>query len=304
MNRASELRARLSMPVIVAPMFLISGVELVVACCKEGVVGTFPTLNGRTGDDFRRMLSEITEQLGASGGSPAPYGVNLIVHKTNSRLQEDLETCIEFKVPIIITSLGKPTEIVEAVHGYGGLVLSDVSTVEFAHKAAETGVDGLILVCVGAGGHAGTLNPFVFTSAVREFYDGIVAVSGCISNGRAVRACEVLGADFAYLGTRFIPTTECAATDAYKDMIVEAGASDIIHTPVVSGIPCNFIRASLERCGYDITKQGAVNPHADLAKEYSLWRDIWTAGQGVQTIHGITSVRDVVQSLRAEYQCA
>ena len=309
MNKAAQLHAQMAIPVIVAPMFLISGVELVVACCKEGLIGTFPALNGRTTDDFEQLLIDVTGQLESfrrenPRAAVAPYGVNLILHRSNPRIEDDLERCIRVKVPLIITSLGKPAEVVERVHAYGGLVFSDVATVEHAQKAADAGVDGLILVCAGAGGHAGTLTPLVFVPAVREFFDGMVAVAGGISDGRAVRACQVLGADFAYLGTRFIPTHECAASPAYKEMILAAQASDIIHTPVVSGVPANFIRDSLERCGFDITKQGVTKRQLDLSEEYSLWRDIWTAGQGVQTIHEIARVKEVAQALAAEYELA
>jgi nitronate monooxygenase len=309
MNKAAQLHAQMAIPVIVAPMFLISGVELVVACCKEGLIGTFPALNGRTTDDFEQLLIDVTGQLESfrrenPRAAVAPYGVNLILHRSNPRIEDDLERCIRVKVPLIITSLGKPAEVVERVHAYGGLVFSDVATVEHAQKAADAGVDGLILICAGAGGHAGTLTPLVFVPAVREFFDGMVAVAGGISDGRAVRACQVLGADFAYLGTRFIPTHECAASPAYKEMILAAQASDIIHTPVVSGVPANFIRASLDRCGFDVTKQGVIKRQLDLTEEFSLWRDIWTAGQGVQTIHEIAGVKEVAQALAAEYEQA
>jgi nitronate monooxygenase len=306
MNKAAQLQARMSIPVIVAPMFLISGVELVAACCKEGLLGTFPALNGHTTEDFERLLIAITDQLDSfRRENPeaviAPYGVNLILHRSNPRIEDDLERCIRFKVPVIITSLGKPGEVVERVHAYGGLVFADTATVEHARKSADAGVDGLVLICAGAGGHAGMVNPLVFVPAVREFFDGMVAVAGGISDGRAVRACQVLGADFAYLGTRFIPTRECDASPAYKEMILAAQVSDIIYTPAVSGVPANFIRASLERCGFDVTKQGVIKRQLDLTDEYSLWRDIWTAGQGVQNIHEIASVRDVAQTLRTEY---
>ena len=309
MNSAERLRSQTTLPIIVAPMFLISGIELVVTCCKEGFIGTFPALNARTIDDFESMLVTIGDQLAAAQaqnpqGVVAPYGVNLILHRSNPRVDADLELCVKHRVPLIITSLGKPAAAVESVHGYGGLVFADVITVEFARKAAAAGVDGLILVCAGAGGHAGILNPLAFVPAVRDFFDGAIAVAGCISDGRAVRACEALGADFAYMGTRFIPTLECEATPAYKDMIVAAQASDIIYTSAVSGVHANFIRASLERCGYAIESQGTVKADLDLSKEYTLWRDIWTAGQGVQNIHDIDPVAVLAQRLRAEYNGA
>jgi nitronate monooxygenase len=311
MTPGDSLRRQTVLPVIAAPMFLVSGVDLVVAACRAGVIGAFPALNGRTAADFRAMLEAIGAQLQASrdadpGASIAPYGVNLIVHHTNPRVAEDLALCAEYRVPLVITSLGKPTAIVETVHGYGGLVLSDVATIEHARKAAECGVDGLILVCAGAGGHAGRLNPFAFVAGVREFYEGIVVVAGCISDGRAVRACEALGADLAYLGTRFIATQESLAPQAYKTMIVGSAAADIVYTPAVSGVPASFLRASLEQSGYDLANLDQVQRplNMNMEEEAKAWRDTWSAGQGVHTIHDIPSVAELVRRLRTEYEAA
>ncbi|MCL4215769.1 MAG: nitronate monooxygenase [Candidatus Hydrogenedentes bacterium] len=304
-----ELRARVAIPAIAAPMFLVSGTALVIETCKGGVIGTFPALNGRKTSDFEAMLEQITSELSEHGAAHpdalvAPYGVNLIIHRSNPRVVAEL--CIKFKVPLIITSLGKPTDVCEAVHAYGGLVFSDVANVDHARKAAACGVDGLILVCAGAGGHAGALNPFVFVSAVRQFFDGAIVLAGCISDGRAIRAAEVLGADFAYLGTRFIPTTESLARPEYKEMIVASQAADIVHTPVVSGVPANFMKASLARCGYDVDKlDEAARPlNMNMEDEAKAWRDAWSAGQGVQLINAVQPVRDVVAQLRKEYAAA
>ncbi|MCP4645693.1 MAG: nitronate monooxygenase [bacterium] len=313
MSPAERLRSQTTIPVVVAPMFLVSGVELVTATCINGVIGTFPTLNGRTSDDFEAMLRDTTDTLDRHrhdhpDAVVAPYGVNLIMHRTNPRVAADLELCVKYQAPLVITSLGKPTDVAEAVHGYGGIVISDVASIDHARKAAACGVDGLILVCAGAGGHAGHLNPFAFTAAVREFFHGIVLLAGCISDGRAIRACEALGADFAYLGTRFIPTVESAAPDAYKAMVCESGAADIVHTPVVSGVPASFLRASLEQAGFDATaiEEGKGKPpdlHAS-EDEMKAWRDVWSAGQGVQTIHETVPVAELVAQLRAEYGMA
>jgi len=336
MNKIEALKSRMSLPVIVAPMFILSDAEFVIATCKEGLLGTFPALNGRTAADFEQMLIQVSEGLEAASlksqisdlksqrgvvaprerQSPdwqqaasdsqrsvvAPYGVNLIVHPSNTRLAEDLPLCIKYKVPFIVTNLGKPDAIIEAVHSYGGVVFSSVTTIEYARKTAEAGVDGLVLICAGAGGHAGMLNPFAFVPGVREFFKGSIAVSGCISDGYSVRACEVLGADFAWVGTRFIPTVESKATQAYKDMVLKAEAADIIYTSVVSGIPANFIRENLMDCGYDVNKQGIVKRVINLEEERKLWKDIWTAGQGIQTIHEAASIKSLADTFKEQYR--
>ena len=309
MNKAEQLRSQTSLPVIVAPMFILSDADFVVAACKEGLVGTFPALNGRTTAEFEAMLRQVTDELAAHGRENpgaviAPYGVNLVVHRINKRLDEDLDLCVRFKVPMIVTNLGKPDPVIEAVHGYGGLVFSSVTTFEYARKVAAAGVDGLVLICAGAGGHAGTINPFAFVPGVREFFDGIIALAGCISDGYAIRACEVLGADFAWIGTRFIATLESKASQPYKNMLLEAVAADIIYTPAVSGIPANFIRGNLLERGFDIDARGDVTRILDTEDEYKLWKDIWTAGQGVQTIHEITSIKALTDTLRSQYQRA
>ncbi|MCB0634803.1 MAG: nitronate monooxygenase, partial [Lewinella sp.] len=243
----------LNLPVVAAPMFLISGPKLVTECCKQGVVGTFPALNQRTTKGFEEWLIEIKDTLKAheeeTGTPAAPYGVNLIVHRTNPRVMPDLEMVVKHQVPIVITSLGAVSELVDAVHSYGGLVFHDVIKKRHAEKAAEAGVDGLILVSAGAGGHAGTLNPIPFVQEVRSFFDKTILLSGCLSNGRDIATALQMGADLAYMGTRFINTTESMADRAYQQMIVESGTKDIVYTAAVSGVHANFMRDSLEAAG-------------------------------------------------------
>lgn len=308
MPKLEELRAQLTMPVVVAPMFVITGVDLVVESCKAGVIGSYPALNARTSEDFEDFLKTATAELDAyREANPdavvAPYAVNLVLRKTNTRLEADLEICERYQAPIVITIMGKPKEVADRVHGYGGLVFSDVTTIDFAKKAADAGADGLVLVCGGAGGHAGTLSPFAFVPAVREFFDGIIIVGGCISSGGGVRAAQALGGDLAYMGTRFIPTAECLAQDEYKQMIVDSSIHDIVYTPAVSGIPANFMRPSLEMTGFDLS-----NPHdiqrTERSDEVKAWSGIWSAGQGVHIVHETLAVADLVAKLRAEYEAA
>ncbi len=240
----ASLQKGLKLPVIEAPMFLVSGPDLVVECCNAGVIGTFPSLNARTTEGYREWLVEIKSRLNPDA---AAFGVNHIVHPTNPRLMADMMVSVEQKVPLIITSLGAVRDVVDAVHGYGGVVFHDIANVRHARKAAEAGVDGLILVANGAGGHAGIINPFALVNEVRAFFEGTIILSGCLSTGQDVAAALMLGADFAYMGTRFINTTEAMAPDAYKEMIIESGATDIVHTPAVSGIPANFMTKSLQQ---------------------------------------------------------
>jgi nitronate monooxygenase len=240
----------------------------------------------------------------------APFGVNLIVHRTNPRLAEDLKLVVEHRVPFVVTSVGKPTEAVTAVHSYGGIVFHDVTTVKYAQKAIESGVDGLILVCAGAGGHAGTLSPFAFVAEVREFWSGPLALAGAISNGRAIRVAEILGADFAYLGTRFLATEEANVPDAYKHMIVGHTAADIVYTPAFSGVPGNYLRPSVVASGIDpesLVEAGgkpALNMFQEGVERPKAWKDVWSAGHGIGTIHEITAVAEVVTALRREYEAA
>ncbi|MEM1324206.1 MAG: nitronate monooxygenase family protein [Bacteroidota bacterium] len=301
----------LSLPAVAAPMFLISNPALVIETCKHGIVGTFPALNQRTTEGFDQWLTEIETALQgftqANGRPPAPFGVNLIVHHSNPRLQADLEVCVKHQVPIIITSLGAVHEVIEAVHSYGGLVFHDVINLRHATKAAAAGVDGLICVAAGAGGHAGTLNPMPFLQEVRSMFDGTILLSGCISNGRDIASAMQMGADLAYMGTRFINTTESQANDAYRQMIIESGTRDIVYTAAVSGVSANFLRPSLEAMG--ITKDmWAIKGKIDFGKELDAaqaeakaWKTIWSAGQGVATIKDAVPVAALVERLRAEF---
>lgn len=296
-----------SLPVIAAPMFLISGPELVIECCKNGVVGTFPALNERTSEGFEQWLIEIKETLSefekTTGKKAAPFGVNLIVHPTNTRLQKDVELCIKHKVPLVITSLGAISILVDAIHSYGGLVFHDIVKKRHAEKAAEAGVDGLILVSAGAGGHAGTINPMALIKDVRKVFDKTIVVAGAISTGTDIASVLQMGADMAYLGTRFINTTESRAQEDYKEMIVNSTSDNIIHTAAVSGIPANFMEASLEAAGIkpeDYKKEGKLDPGLDMNSEAKAWKTIWSAGHGVSAIDDIPSTYELIDRLRAE----
>ncbi|MFJ7006876.1 NAD(P)H-dependent flavin oxidoreductase [Pseudomonas putida] len=304
MSLPASLEQRLRLPVVAAPMFLISNPTLVLACCASGVVGSFPALNQRDSAGFKAWLEEIEAGL-AQLQAPAPYAVNLIVHPTNPRQQADLALCVEHRVPIVITSLGAVKEVVDAVHGYGGLVFHDVTTRRHAEKAAEAGVDGLIAVAAGAGGHAGTWSPFALAAEIRQFFDKTLLLAGCLNHGHEILAAQLLGADLAYMGTRFIATTESQAQDAYKQMLLDAHAADIIHTPAVSGIPASFLRSSLEQAGYDMNalkgghEQGKLKPIDDEAKA---WKTVWSAGQGVGEIHDLPSASALIERLHSEYR--
>ena len=297
----------LSLPIIAAPMFLISNPELVIECCKNGIVGTFPALNQRSSDGFEAWLVQIKESLAehekATGQKAAPFGVNLIVHPTNPRLEADLKLCIKHRVPLIITSLGAVSQVVDAVHSYGGLVFHDIIKKRHAEKAAAAGVDGLILVAAGAGGHAGTINPMTLIAEVRSIFDKTLILSGCISTGRDVAAALQMGADIAYMGTRFINTTESAAPEAYRKMIIEAGASDIIYTASISGVHANFLAQSLRAAGLteeDLKKDTKIDFGKELDTEAKAWKTIWSAGQGSATISDTVPVHTLVARLRSE----
>ena len=307
MSLPTLLQQRLRLPVVAAPMFLVSNPQLVLACCNSGIVGSFPALNQRDSSGFRAWLEEIQAGLHSDA---APYAVNLIVHHSNPRLQDDLAICVEKRVPIIITSLGAVKEVVDAVHSYGGLVFHDVTTRRHADKAAEAGVDGLIAVAAGAGGHAGTWSPFALIAEIRQFFDKTLLLAGCLNHGHEILAAQLLGADLAYLGTRFIATQESHAGEAYKQMLLDAKAADIIHPPAVSGIPASFMRQSLQATGYDLQRlqdKGEVNygeklkPVSDEAKA---WKTVWSAGQGVGDIDDLPSVAELVARLDAEYHAA
>lgn len=300
----AALQQGLKLPVIAAPMFLVSGPDLVIQSCKAGVIGTFPALNQRTTEGYSQWLDEIKAALGPDD---AQYGVNIIVHPTNPRVMADMEVTVAHKVPLVITSLGAVRDVVDAVHSYGGLVFHDITTLRHAKKAAEAGVDGLILVCAGAGGHAGTWSPFALLNEVRQFYDGCIILSGAMSSGRDIATAMMLGADFAYLGTRFINTTESMAPDAYKDMIDEARAADIVYTPAISGIPANFMAQSLIANGLDpksLPEKTRVDLGKELDHEVKAWKSVWSAGQGVGSIDDVPSTADLVARLKREFDAA
>ena len=297
----------LTIPAIAAPMFLVSGPDLVVETCRSGIMGTFPALNQRTSEGYAAWLDEIRERLdrveATTGVRPSPFGVNLIVHKTNARLARDVEITVQHRVPIVITSLGAVRDVVDAIHSYGGLVFHDVINLRHAQKAADAGVDGLIAVCAGAGGHAGLLNPFGFIAEIRQIFDKTVILSGAITNGRQIAAAQVMGADLAYLGTRFINTRESLAPAGYKEMILASTAKDIVYTPAISGVPANFLRASIVAAGVDPDDlQSSVRLTISSEAEAKAWKDVWSAGQGVGNIHDIPSAAELCQRLANEYR--
>ncbi len=305
---------RLRLPVIGSPLFIISVPELVIAQCKAGIVGSFPALNARPQSLLDEWLHQITEELAAwNRDNPdrpaAPFAVNQIVHKSNDRLEADLMTCAKWQVPIVITSLGAREELNTAVHGWGGITLHDVINDRFARKAVEKGADGLILVCAGAGGHAGLLNPFAFTQEVRGWFDGPIALSGAIANGGAVLAAQAAGADLAYIGSPFIATVEANADAAYKNAIVAGGASDIVYTNLFTGVHGNYLRGSIEAAGLDPdnlpeSDPSAMNFGSGGNQKVKAWRDIWGSGQGIGAVTAVETVADRVDRLASEYQAA
>lgn len=300
-----DFKGRLRVPAIAAPMFLISGPDLVVACCRNGVVGSFPALNQRTSEGLADWLDEISARLGeVDEQAPAPFGVNLVVHRSNPRLDRDLALVVDRKVPLVITSLGLNRDLIKAVQGYGGRVFHDVTTLAFAAKAAEAGVDGLIAVSVGAGGHAGLLNPFAMLADIRRIFDGTLILGGALSSGAQIAAARLAGADLAYLGTRFMATRESLAPDALQQMLMAASAADIVHTPAISGVPGNFLRPSILAAGRDpddFTKPATLDFGTTEAKA---WRDIWAAGHGVGAIQDLPSAADLCRRLAREYELA
>jgi nitronate monooxygenase len=300
-----QFNGRLAIPAVAAPMFLVSNPDLVVECCRAGIVGTFPALNNRSSEAYESWLVDIRERLDRierDNGRPcAPFGVNLIVHKSNPRLQADLELSIKHKVPLIITSLGAVKELVGAVQGYGGLVFHDVINLRHARKAAEAGVDGLIAVCAGAGGHAGLLSPFALVPEIRQFFPKTILLSGVMSTGRHIAAARMLGADLAYLGTRFIATRESTAPPAFKDMIVETNASDIVYTAAISGVHGNFLKPSIEATGAEIDL-AASTKQLNLDHETRAWKNVWSAGQGVGSIEDVPTAAELCARLIREYR--
>jgi|SRR5690625_746148 len=287
------------LPVIVAPMFLVSTPEMVIESGKAGVIGSFPLLNARPVEKCAEWLVEVKEALGTT-----PWAVNFICHKkANKRYDEDLELIRKYEPPIVITSLGHPGDVLKVVHGYGGLVYSDVANVVHAKKSAETGVDGLILVCAGAGGHGGTLNPFAFIGAVKEFFDGTIILSGSISTGADIAAAKLMGADYAYVGTRFLAAEESSAQDEYKQMVIDSTINDVLYTDALSGVHANILIPSLIKEGID---PKTLKPRDDIDLTHLVnvkaWRDIWSAGQGVTMVKKRETTKEIIETLRNEYE--
>jgi len=308
------LRDRLRLPVIGSPLFIISNADLVIAQCTSGVVGSFPSLNARPVSLLDEWLHRITEELAAWDRAhpdqpSAPFAVNQIVHKTNNRLEEDIELCVKWKVPVVITSLGAREDVNAAIHSYGGVTLHDVINDRFARKAVEKGADGLIPVAAGAGGHAGTLSPFALVQEIREWFDGPVALSGSIANGRAILAAQAMGADLAYIGSAFIATAEANAPQGYKDMIVQSGADDIVYSNLFTGVHGNYLAPSIERAGLDpknlpVSDPSAMNFGSGGNTEAKAWRDIWGCGQGIGAVKSAPSAAEMIARLSEEYENA
>jgi len=301
MNRIPEaLNKNLTLPLIAAPMFLVSGPDLVSAACNSGVIGTFPALNQRSTESFVEWVEQIRSSLAADA---AAFGVNLIVHRSNPRVEADLRACVDNQVPLVITSLGAVNEIVDAVHSYGGIVFHDITTVRHSEKAAEAGVDGVIAVCAGAGGHAGTASPFGLIKDIRSFFDRTIVLAGALTSGADIAAARLAGADLAYMGTRFIATDESLAADGYKQMLVESRVADVVYTPKISGVPANFLQPSLDNNEIDLASiDGEIK--LDLESEARAWKDVWSAGHGVAGIEKISSVAELVKDLRHEFDTA
>ncbi len=308
----TSMTDRLRLPVLASPMFLCSGIELVIEQCKAGIIGSFPSLNARPQEELGRWLTRIETELAAHQtahpqAKVGPFAVNLIVNPANTRLDHDLEICAQHKVPIIITSLSAPRHVVDKVHAYGGIVLHDAIKVRHAQKALEGGVDGLILVCAGAGGHAGTTSPFALVNEVRRFFDGPVVLSGAITNGSGILAAQAMGCDLAYIGTRFIATRESAANESYKQMIVDSTASDIVYTPLFSGVHGSYLGGSIRNAGLDpdnLPVAEGKSLYRGRADRPQTWKEIWGAGQGVGNIDDVPSVRELVDRFESEYQAA
>ena len=308
------LRDRLRLPVIASPLFIVSGPDLVIAQCKAGVVGSFPSLNARPLSQLDEWLARITEELAAwdrahPEAPAAPFAVNQIVHKTNNRLDDDVALCAKYKVPVVITSLGARADVNAAVHGWGGIVMHDVISNAFAHKAVDKGADGLIPVAAGAGGHASRLSPFAMIQELREWFDGPIALSGAIANGGAILAAQAMGADLAYIGSAFIATREANAQQGYKDMIVERGGEDIVYTNLFTGVLGNYLRPSIENAGLDPdnlpqSDPSKMNFNSGGNQEAKAWRDIWGCGQGIGAVKSIPTAGELVARLASEYEAA
>lgn len=299
-----NLEGRLRLPLIGAPMFIVSGPELVIGQCESGIVGSFPALNARPEALLDDWLSEITETL-ASQPDAAPFAVNQICHPSNQRLEHDVRLCVKHRVPIVITSLSPPSEIVQAVHSYGGLVFHDVINARHAKKAAQQGVDGLILVAAGAGGHAGMLSPFALINEVRQWFDGAIILSGAMSTGSDILAAKAMGADLAYMGTRFIATKEANASPEYKQMLIESTANDIVYSSLFTGVKGNYLKGSIESVGLDPKNlpEGDISKmdFQEMTEGKKAWKDIWGAGQGTGSIEQTYAVSDLVDLLEQQF---
>jgi nitronate monooxygenase len=314
MSLPPSLAAKLRLPVIGSPLFIVSNPDLVLAQCKAGIVGAFPALNARPASALDDWLARIIEELAAHDrlhpdAPAAPFAVNQIVHKSNDRLEHDLELCVKYKVPVVITSLGARKELNDAVHSYGGIVLHDIISIEHAHKAIDKGADGLIAVAAGAGGHAGGLSPFALVQEIRAWWDGPIALSGAIATGSAIFAAQAMGADLAYIGSAFIATHEANATDAYKEAIVNGSAQDILYTNYFTGVLGNYLKPSIVNAGLDPLALPAADPSKmnfgsgglDAKKA---WKDIWGCGQGIGVVRDVPSASQLVERLAAEYEAA
>jgi nitronate monooxygenase len=311
MDLRDTLKGRLRLPLIASPLFIISVPDLVVAQCCAGIIGSMPSLNARPIAQLDEWLHEIRERLAAHDRAhperpSAPFAINLIVHKSNDRLDQDLALCVKHQVPVIITSLGARPEVNEAIHSYGGHVLHDVINQVFAHKAVEKGADGLVLVAAGAGGHAGAQSPFALVQETRQWFDGPLALSGSIAHGRSILAAEAMGADFAYMGTAFIATEEARAVEEYKRMITESGASDIVYTNLITGVHGNYLKPSIRNAGMDPDnlEAGDKSQMSFASDRRKKWKDIWGAGQSVGGVHEVVPAAKLVDRLAAEYAAA
>ncbi|WP_257351623.1 NAD(P)H-dependent flavin oxidoreductase [Pseudalkalibacillus decolorationis] len=303
------LSDQLELPIIAAPMFLVSSPQMVIESCKSGIIGSFPLLNARTSEILEEWMKEICHELSVAKLNEAnhkvgPWAVNLIVHSSNKRYREDLELVKKYQPPIVITSLGDPSLVTDVVHGYGGLVFSDVIDLKYARKAVQKGVDGLILVCSGAGGHSGVINQNAFISSVREFWDGIIVLAGSISNGNDILAAEVLGADLVYMGTRFIAATESLAGADYKEMLVDSTFEDIIYTDVFSGVKANYLIPSIKKAGIDpdqLPDRKSIDFSEMNKSKVKAWKNIWSAGHGVTTIKNVQPIAEIIAELKQSY---
>jgi nitronate monooxygenase len=303
MSIPAAFAGRLSIPVIGSPLFIISGLELVMAQCRAGIIGSFPSLNARPLAQFEEWLQRLSTELGPND---APYAVNLIVHRSNDRLMDDLALCVKYKVPMIITSLGAREDVNEAIHSYGGIVMHDIINNKFAKKAVEKGADGLIAVAAGAGGHAGTTSPFALIREIREWFDGPLALSGSIATGEAVLAAQAMGADFGYIGSAFIATQEARAVQDYKDMITQSESSDIVYSNLFTGVHGNYLRPSIVKAGMDpdnlpTSDPSAMNFGSGGNTDAKAWKDIWGCGQGIGAIREVVPAAELIARFKREY---